>query len=196
MLNSYTFTDEELLYGLSQREESALQVLFNTYYPVLCRFAEKYLPDASLAKDIVQETFIKLWRSNRAFNSTDALKAFLYTVTRNACLNLVRGRERLHNKHEHAAADTPEASAGAWADIVLAESVALIYKEVQAMPAKMQEIFLLSYREGMPVREIAQQLNMNVKAVKKQKYKALVLLRGKFNKGSQPLAVLLTLLFP
>jgi hypothetical protein len=73
LLNPFTLTDKELLLGLSERDENALRVLFDTYYPVLCRFAERFLPDTSLAKDIVQDTFIKLWRAERVFEGLDVI---------------------------------------------------------------------------------------------------------------------------
>jgi RNA polymerase sigma-70 factor (family 1) len=183
---------EELPARVSLEDPDALELLIRSYYAVLCRFAENFLPDASLAEDIVQETFIKLWKSGKSFDSMKALKAYLYTITRNGCLDLIRSRSRMDNRHQHATAGNEEATEPVVATIIRAESIALIYQAVKAMPAKTQEIFVLSYREGMTVSEIAAHLGMNVKAVKKQKYKALVALRGRFANNREPLLGLLT----
>lgn len=172
-------------------DPDALEQLIRSYYAVLCRFAENFLPDASLAQDIVQETFIKLWKSGKTFDSVKALKAYLYAITRNGCLDLIRSRTRMDNRHQQATAGSAEATEPVLAAIIRAESIGLIYQAVKAMPAKTQEIFMLSYREGMTVSEIAAQLGMNVKAVKKQKYKALVALRGRFASNREPLLTLL-----
>jgi RNA polymerase sigma-70 factor (family 1) len=188
----FTLSEEELLSRFSVGDPTALETLIRSYYPVLCRFAEKFLPDASLAKDVAQESFIKLWKSGKSFDSMQALKAYLYTITRNGCLDLIRNRSRLDNRHQQAAADIEEATEPVLTEIIRAESVALIYQAVKAMPVKMQQVFLLSYREGMTVSEIATQLGMNLKAVKKQKYKALVALRGRFAKRREPLLSLVT----
>jgi DNA-directed RNA polymerase specialized sigma24 family protein len=56
----------------------------------------------------------------------------------------------------------------------------------------MQQVFMLSFREGMSVSEIATELGMDLKYVKKQKYKALVALRGRFANSREPLMSLLT----
>src|SRR5690349_3596077 len=61
--------EDEILSRLSVGDPAALETLIRSNYPVLCRFAEKFLPDASLAKDVVQESFIKLWKSGRSFDS-------------------------------------------------------------------------------------------------------------------------------
>jgi RNA polymerase sigma-70 factor (family 1) len=182
---------EELMPDLSAKEPAAFETLIRSYYAVLCRFAEKFLPDASLAEDVVQETFIKFWKSDKSFDSIQALKAYLYAITRNGCLDLLRSRNRLQNRHQQVATDSEPAMEPVLTAIIQAESIALIYQAVKAMPEKMQQVFFLSYREGMTVSEIATHLGMNVKYVKKQKYKALVALRGRFaNRQQSVLSVL------
>lgn len=175
----------------SVADAATLEALIRNYFAVLCRFAEKFLPDASLAKDVVQESFIKLWKSGKSFPSQEALKAYLYTTTRNGCLDLIRSRDRMDNRHQQAAANTEDIIEPVLAEITRSESVALIYQAIKAMPEKMQQVVLLSYREGMTVSEISAQLGMNLKAVKKQKYKALVALRRRFGKHREPLLGLL-----
>jgi RNA polymerase sigma-70 factor (ECF subfamily) len=187
-----TFSDEELLERLSAGDPAAFETLIRTQYAVICRFAEKFLPDAALAEDVAQESFIKLWKSGKTFDTLTALKAYLYTIARNGCLDLIRNRNRLQERHYQAAASEVEATEPVLADIIRAESIALIYQYVQEMPEKMREVFLLSYREGMTVSEIAVQLGWKVKAVKKQKYKALVALRGRFGNHSYLLLPLLS----
>ncbi len=164
------------------------------YFPVLCRFAEKFLPDSSLAKDVVQETFIKLWNGRRVVESSGALNGFLFVTTKNGCLNLSRGRERQESRHLEVAGREPEAIDPIWTEMVRAENISLVYAVVRTLPAQAQEIFYLSYEEGMTVKEIAAFLDMKLKTVKNHKYKTLVHLRGKFGNRRGPLLVLLSIL--
>ncbi|HVU55230.1 MAG TPA: RNA polymerase sigma-70 factor [Puia sp.] len=186
--------DEEVLTRLSREEPAALQLLIEAYFPILCRFAEKFLPDRSLAKDIVQEVFIKVWTNKPSFSNMASLKSYLFTLTRNGCLNMIRSREREEIKHTTAASKDPSTADPVLTGIVRAEYIAGIYQVVQTLPPKMQEIFYLSYEEGMTVRAIAQQLKMDVKAVRNQKYKALTVLRRRFNDSGEVLLVMLTYL--
>lgn len=188
----FSIPEGETVPQISVEDTATLETLIRTYYPVLCRFAEKFLPDASLAKDVVQESFIKLWKSAKSFDSIQALKAYLYTATRNGCLDLIRSRSRLDSRHQQSAAGKEESAELVFAAIVQAESIALIYQAIKSMPVKMQRVFILSYREGMSVSEISAELGMNLKAVKKQKYKALVALRGQLSQRQQPLVSLLS----
>lgn len=164
------------------------------YFPVLCIFAERILTDPSLAKDMVQETFIKFWHLDRSFESFDALKGFLYATTRNGCLNLLRGMERRENRHLEAQSRIPDMADPIDSELVHAETIALIYRVVRTLPRPAQEIFYLSYEEGMTVSEIAAQLNMKLKTVKNHKYKTLLLLRAKLRSDQGPLLVFLSLL--
>jgi RNA polymerase sigma-70 factor (ECF subfamily) len=70
------------------------------------------------------------------------------------------------------------------------ENLALIYQAVRTLPPKMREVFILSYREGMTVKQISLHLNMKVKAVKNLKYRTLVTLRSKFRDNHASLLLL------
>lgn len=180
--------------GLAHGEPSALQELIRTYFPVLCRYAEKFLPDSSLAKDVAQETFIKVWNARPAFTSIHSLKGFLFVTTKHGCLNLNRGRERMETRHREVFEEQPGTTEPVLKDIVLSEYLALVYGVVRTLSPAMRQVFYLSYEEGMTVSEIAAHLNMNLKTVKNHKYKTLLLLRSKFGSQHGPLLVLLSLL--
>lgn len=194
MLKEHTLSEHEILSGLSREDPAALQSLIHVYFPVLCKFAEKFLPDSSLAKDVVQETFINFWSAGQRFQSLKALKGYLFTSTRNGCLNMVRSRERRENRHLALAGTEPEATDPVFTEIVHMENIALVYEAVHSLSPKMQEIFYLSYEEGLTVKEISVRLDMKLKTVKNHKYKTLLFLRGKFGNDRGPLLLFLTLL--
>ncbi|TDW96579.1 RNA polymerase sigma factor [Dinghuibacter silviterrae] len=188
-----SFDDNDLYKGISEGDPSAFRALIALYFPVLCAFAEKYTPDAALAKDIVQEVFIKLWSRRPVFESLGGLKGYLFVAVRNGCLNLIRDRERLESRHQKAAPE-PEDNDRLLQNIVESEFIALIYKTVRELPEKMRVIFYLSYEEGMTVGEIALRLKMNLKAVKRQKYRAVQTLRKKLGRRPGTLLFILTVM--
>ncbi len=189
-------TEKELLENFTAGDPLALEELVSTYFPVLCRFAEKFLSDSSLAKDVVQETFIRFWNARKPFDSLHALKAYLFISTKNGCLNLNRGRLRQENRHleAYARSSEPESFEPYLTEMVRAENLALVYQVVRALPNSMQEIFYLSYEEGMTVKEISIHLDMKLQTVKNHKYKTLLILRSKFGKNRGGLLVLLSFL--
>lgn len=187
-------TEQELLIHLSNGDTAALQELISTYFPILSKFAEKFLGDPSLAQDVAQETFIKFWNADRSFESFHALKGFLFLTTKNGCLNLNRARERQEHRNQEAYGRQTYTVDPIHSEIVRAENLALVYQVVRTLPEKMQEIFYLSYEEGMTVKEISVHLNMKLKTVKNHKYKTLLLLRSRFGNHRGPLLVFLSLL--
>ena len=194
MLNKTTLDEQELFRQLSAGDPAALQVLVKAYFPILSRFAKKFLPDAALAEDIAQETFIKFWQYQGSFETFQGLKSFLFTVTRNGCLNLQRGREREEDKHQKSSAVQEVETSSVYDEITRLEYLGQINLVVRRMPAKMQEIFLLSFEEGLTIDEIAAKLRISVKTVRNQKYKSLVILRKRFGNSGGSLLLLLHLL--
>lgn len=156
---------------VSQGDPGAFRTLFAAYFPILCRFAEKYLGDVAMAEDVVQETFIKVWKTKGTYATAPELKGFLYTVTRNGCLNVLRSREREDARHKAAAAFPEEE------EVAGLEHLAAIYVLVAGMPDKMREVFLLSFEQGLSIGQIARKMDISLKTVRNQKYKSLQLLR-------------------
>jgi len=191
-----TFNDGELLAKLSKRDPEAFQTLIRIYFPILCSFAAKMLPDGSLAKDIVQETFISFWNHQGSFETPASLKSFLFTVTRNGCLNLLRSREREQNRYAMTAEHMPQETDSVLGAIIRSEVVALIYQLVQDLPPKMQQVFYLSFEEGLSIEEIAGVMNISAKTVRNQKYNALQVLRKKVRDRPDMLLALLGFLIP
>ncbi len=184
-------TEKEKLTRLSRGDTAVFREVIEEYFPILCRFAQQYLPDASLAEDVVQEVFIKLWTARIDFDNYKALKGYIFASTRNGCLNLSRGRDRQEHRLQDAFGSTPGFTDSVLTEIVRLENLALIYQAVRSMPQKMQEIFKLSYEDGMTVREISAHLNMKLKTVKTLKYRTLVVLRSKFGGNRALLLILL-----
>lgn len=191
MLNKTTLDETALLRQFSAGDPAALQDIVKTYFPILCKFAERFLPDSSLAKDIVQETFIKLWQYEGSFETCQGLKSFLFVVTKNGCLNLQRGRARQKDKHTKSSTAENTLAESDYDEIARLEHLARINQVVQQMPRKMQSVFLLSFREGLSIPEIAGKLNISPKTVRNQKYKSLVVLRSVFSSSSASLLLVL-----
>ena len=191
MRKGETLTESEILSRLSDEDPAALEALIHSYFPVLCKFAEKFLPDSSLAKDVVQEIFIKFWNAGQHFQSIDALKGYLFAATRNGCLNLIRTRERQENRHRAVFEQDAGDADRVHLEIVQMENLDLIYQIVKDLPPAMQEVFFLSYEEGLTVAQIAVRLDMKLKTVKNHKYKTLLLLRSRFGQDRGPLLLFL-----
>ena len=150
-----------------------IDLIFQQYYRPLCLYATHYLHDIDEAEDVVQDCFVKL--ISRSI-MPENIKAFLYTSVRNACISRLRCQSPID------AEITPTDLCGVISDDQAQECSfreAELWTAIVQLPERCREIFLMSKRDGMTYREIAEELNLSEKIVEHQISKALKTLRGK-----------------
>ena len=145
-----------------------VEALFRQYYPRLRNYASRFVGNAFVADDIVQECFVKLYE--RRFRVKDVSPAaLLFVMVRNSCLNYVKRKALVETGNPFlVAADlTPE-------DDLMYEELRLEINRVMAtLPPKCREVFQMSRFEGLKVREIADRTNTSTQNVEKHIARAL-----------------------
>ncbi|MCW5520947.1 RNA polymerase sigma factor [Aureitalea sp. L0-47] len=151
--------------------------IYNDISQSVWRFVYFKCGDEAQADDLVQEAFIKLW-NNCAKVTKDKAKSFLFTVANNAFLNEV-AHKKVVLKHAQL---SPSKVDNQSPEFVLEEKQ--YHKKLQDAIANLSEAqrtaFLLNRIEGMKYTEIAEHLNISVKAVEKRMSQALKALRTEF----------------
>ena len=178
-----TESDKYLVNAVQPGDYQAFKMLFNSYYPGLCRFARGYVRSTEAAEDLVSDLFVKLWEEPHLMAATISLKGYLYRSIYNSCMNYIT---RTRIKFDHLEPET----AGKLVDLMSASyeelpSAALltaeldeeIEKAISRLPAECGKIFVMSRKEELSHREIAQKLNISENTVKVQIYRALLKLR-------------------
>jgi RNA polymerase sigma-70 factor (ECF subfamily) len=84
-------------------KHAAFDSIFNEYSPRLIRFAKEIVDSEAIAQELVQEAFTAAWRNINRFECRDenALKNWLYTITRNASLNSMRAKSSSQFSIDH-----------------------------------------------------------------------------------------------
>lgn len=150
-----------------------IDLIFQQHYRPLCLYATHYLHDIDEAEDVVQDCFVKL--ISRSI-MPENIKAFIYTSVRNACIDRLRRQSPIDTEI------SPSDLSGTISDDQAQESSfreAELWTAIELLPERCREIFLMSKRDGMTYREIAEELNLSEKTVEHQISKALKTLRGK-----------------
>jgi RNA polymerase sigma-70 factor (ECF subfamily) len=145
------------------------------YFEDLCRFAHFYCSDEQLAKDSVQQVFLKLWENQTDFRSISNPKSYLFTAVKNQVLNESRKKDvmkRLENEDISDDYSVEDRLAGK----DLKDKIQTL---VNLLPAKRQYIFKLSREEDKSYKEIAELMEIAPKTVENQIGKALKFLRDK-----------------
>ena len=165
-----------LLQAMQGGDASAFDTLFRAYYAPLCRYACP-LTDGSMddAEDVVQQVFVKFWEQRTALDVQWSVKAYLYKMVHNRCLNRLRDA-RIREKHtaQHAGQLEQAHEEQPGAETELGER---IQKALTMLPPECRRVFALSRFEELKYREIADQLGISIKTVETQMGKALRLMR-------------------
>ena len=156
-------------------EITALGTLFKRFYKPLRTYAFRFVNDTDLAEDIVQDTFFELWQRRDSIEFEGAVKSYLFKSVYNRSINVMHKKYSLDESNE---SDILEQYMSAnilnsEQSLLLKELEAEINLFIDALSPQCKKIFLLSRSYGLKNREIAEQLEISIKAVEKQISKAL-----------------------
>jgi RNA polymerase sigma-19 factor, ECF subfamily len=168
-----------LILHLKRGNDKAYSFLVKCYNHQLCVYANSLVNDKSLAEDIVQNVFIKTWEKRKHLREDFSIKSFLYKSVYNEYIDQYRKNRSvtvLEKKYIEALDTIVENDYN-----VLEKLYLIVQKEIQNLPPKCKNIFLLSKQEGLSNIEISEHLNVSVKTVEAHITKAFCLIREKVN---------------
>jgi RNA polymerase sigma-70 factor, ECF subfamily len=170
-----------LTVSLRKGEKSAYEELYNDFFGVLYHLALQYLHDERVSEEIVQDTFVKLWEIRETLSEEFKVHNFLYTITKNSCLNWLRNEKIvLHHQNNIKYLELQYnymalEKLGDWVEFE--ELSRLIQHAISMLPDDLRETFLLSRMEELHYKEIAEKQLVSIKTVEARITKALKILR-------------------
>lgn len=168
--------EHELLHKLKIGNEKAYHAVFHDYFSVLVAFANKYISDLDLAREIVQVVFVKLFEKRQSLEITTSLKSYLYKMVYNDCMNAIKSK-KISFEHYSRYALQMDLLTDFHDVIDQTEKELRIYKALEKLPPQCKLIIQQSRLEGRKNKEIAEELNISIRTVETQISKALKLLR-------------------
>jgi RNA polymerase sigma-70 factor (ECF subfamily) len=157
-----------------------IRILYRKNVPLLIFYAAKFV-GMDAAEDVVQDVFLKLWNKRLLIMWSESLSAYLFHAVRHACLDYLKHQE-VKDTYENALSlklkieelyytDAP--------DFLLQPDSRLlaVYAEIERLPARCKEIFIMAYIEERKTAEIASLLSISRRTVEAQLYKALKTIR-------------------
>lgn len=167
--------DAELIEALKKGDETAYKELFYTFFEPLTFFANKYLKDIDLSKDMVQGVFSHIYEKREELSINSSIKSYLYQSITNRSLNQIKSA-KIHGEHH---LDIKNRSDESYSDesIELNELELKIGRIIGQLPDQCQRIFKLSRYDHKSNQEIADELGISKRTVETQISKALKVLR-------------------
>ena len=152
---------------LKKGDMAAFDAIYNKYCQKLHHFVLRYVKQNQIAEEIVQEVFIKVWESRSKINLYSSFESFLFTITYNATISLLRKKLREDKSLEYLKSLQNVNNAIPVVDeIYFKELTEKVQALIQQLTPRQKEIFHLSREEGLTHKKIAEKLGISENTVK------------------------------
>lgn len=171
---------EEVMGAIVRGDKTAFEQLFKDWYVRLCIYAESIVRDRDMAEDLVQNVFCMLWEKREGIDIRESLKSYLYRSVYNSALNSLKHEKvklaffELIRKHGVKDENNIEYY---FDEESQKELMNEINGAIESLPEQCREIFMLSRFSGKKSMEIALMLDISVRTVEAQLYRAMKRLR-------------------
>ncbi|MCB0445339.1 MAG: RNA polymerase sigma-70 factor [Gelidibacter sp.] len=179
-----------LVNALKKGDANAYGFLMDTYYQKLCVYATSLTHDPNAAEDIVQNVFVKIWKKREKLKTEFSIQSFLYKSVYNEFIDHYRKQKMvfpLEKKYIDALMSVVEEEDATSLDCL----INIVKKEIQNLPPKCKETFLLSKEEGLTNIEIAEYKKISLKTVEAHITKAFSILKDKIGDKAEGILFLL-----
>ncbi|WP_316817599.1 RNA polymerase sigma-70 factor [Pedobacter nyackensis] len=178
MLEHKVYEDHELTALLKADHQVALKHIYEKYWKRLYLSAYSVLKDNEQSKDIVQDVLLQLWvRKNEV--KIEKLSSYLFTAVRYKVLSYVRSADHRKVFVEEGELEQLAGVQESHNNLDINDINNILEAGIAALPERCREVFMLSRKELLSNKEIAERMGITVKAVESQMTIALKQLKAK-----------------
>lgn len=185
---SFFMSDIQNIGGNNIDWNSFFQSIYKTYYSRLCVFAYGFLQNENDAEEIVQNVMLKLWEQKDKINEIENMQAYLFRSVKNQCLNFIK-RNKLADVYKIEAwkelKDLEEQTMSSTTEADNETQIKQLKSLIETLPERCQEVLRMSKFEGLKNKEIAEELDISLKAVEANISRAFSIIRKNFHNKSE-----------
>ncbi|MFF5382758.1 RNA polymerase sigma factor [Pedobacter suwonensis] len=171
--------EQELLGRLLLDDEQAFATLFNSYRNKLYGFIFGITGSSEIAKDIVQDVFLKIWKTRRNAHKVENFNALVYRMAKNAALDQLKRASRESTALSSLSLVSDERTSSDPFEDMKATEIQLKYElALKKLPRQQRMVYELRHIEGEDYGEIAKKLNLSIPTIRSHFRNALNTLKG------------------
>lgn len=159
-------TDEQLIADIAAGDATALRTLYDRHVDRIYSTALSYLQVEADAEEVTQDVFARAWRGAASFKSESQVKTWLYRITVNTSLTALEKRKRRRGfLGVLGPRDDPPDFHHPAAKLEERETNRALFAAIYRLPARQKTAFVLSYVEELPRQQVAEVMQLTLKAV-------------------------------
>jgi RNA polymerase sigma-70 factor (ECF subfamily) len=188
-------SEKEELELLKKGSSPSFESIYHLYSGKLYNFVMKVSKgDSYIAEELVQRTFIKVWETREYINPDKSFISYLCTIAKNMLLNEYEHQTVQYIYHEYVKVNTADVDSSTENEIDKDLLEEYIDKLADNLPPKRKEIFILSRKEGLSNKKIAEQLHITESTIETQLSKALASMKSQMQKHYELILIILFIL--
>lgn len=165
-------SDEELMQRFQADDIECFNILVERYKNQLLNFIFRFIGDMAVAEDLVQETFLRLYRKKHYYKEIAKFSTWIYTIASNLAKSELRRRKRrsffsIHNVGEdNKDFDIPDPDADPFENAQSSMVIEKIQAAIADLPLHFKEVVVMRDIQGLSYEEIADTLKIPLGTVK------------------------------
>ena len=183
-------SDKELVEALRSGDENAFECIFERHWQPLYAFVNKMITDQDQTKDVLQNTFLEVWKRKETLYADDSILPFLIKVAKNEVITLFR-KDKVRLTGDEILISNLQREGLTDDKLLATELQGAIESELIKMPVNMRKCFHLSRYEQKSIKDIAAELLLSEQTVKNNISEALKRLRNGLTSNWGYLALLI-----
>jgi len=180
-------SDADVMLRVKEGDDAAFEYLVAKFRRPMLSFMYRMAHNASVAEELAQEVFLRVYRSRQTYNAEAKFSTWLYRIASNLAVNYARDNKYERPQHS-VSLDEPDEETGSTLDLADArpnveqqmlrrERLAAIRKQVECLPERQRLAVLMHKYQGLDYRQIADVLKLSESATKSLLFRAYETLR-------------------
>lgn len=186
-MNNNSSFELNLFESFKKGDQAAFTYFYEKYFNRIQSFCVQFIYDKDEAENLAQEALLHLWQSRENIDSINGIQSFLYTYAKSKCLNTIR-HNKVKDRFKNDLLNVKENELNieilnsiSFDTLELTELERIINESINNLPPKTREVFIKKRIENKKNAEIAEEMEVTLKAVEAHMTKALKILKTKLS---------------
>lgn len=161
-----SYTEQELLKLVAEGDRNAFTQIYNNYHNKIYSIAYELTESTTVAEEIVQDVFLKIWVKRDSLNEVEHFRAYLFTITRNYVFTALKRIARKESLEVSAIQDVPLYDHDTEDRVLNNEYTRILQAAIDRLPEQQKQVYNLIKKEGLKREEAAAALHLSPETVK------------------------------